>query len=329
MPIGLRLSYIRPITVGLLLLRKSLTLASLVKLARKHDPEGSIIDRPMVVPDVPAPPPPPGPPGIRSRGGTFPPVGGNYADPPEPTGVIVTVGGKELRTGYTMMLSRMCRGTPEERSRELQMARGKFKKEPCMHEFNKHGCNAGKICLFSHENDDEEFVDAEVSEVRHRIFSELSRMGFSLPPPILYEIGELSLDASRDAEEAIRRHRRPEPIAKQMPRPRMHANSRSPKGSSRSSNDPEWGSGKCIESKGKGKGGTMELADDPRLRDHTVGDDEEPSDQEVSDHNENKENDVLLEQPACDYDVQSELLQQPAAESNDAAMEDDTATIHA
>ena len=257
------------------------------------------------------------------------PAGGNYADPPEPTGVIVTVGGKGLRAEHIMMLNRMCRGIPGERSRELQMARGNFKKEPCMHEFSKHGCNAGNVFLFSHESDDEEFVDAEVSEVCHRIFSEPSRMGCGLPPPILYEIGELSLDAARDAEEAIRRHRRPEPIAKQMRRPRTHANSPSPKGIPRSSNDPDRGSGKGIGSKGKGKGGTVELADDPRLRDHTTGDDEEPSGQEVSDHNENKENDVLFEEPACDYDVQSELLQQLATESNDEVMEDDTATIRA
>ena len=108
------------------------------------------------------------------------------------------------------------------------MACGKFKKEPCRHEFNKHGCDAGRMCLFAHESDEKEFVDAEVSEVRYRIFSELSRVEFSLPPPILDEIGEISLDAARDAEEAIRRHRRPEP--KLMPRPRMHANPCSPKG---------------------------------------------------------------------------------------------------
>ena len=80
------------------------------------------------------------------------------------------------------------------------------------------------------------------------------------------------------------------------------------------------GSGKGIGGRGKGKGGTVELADDPRLRDHTTGG-EEPSDQEVSDQNENKEDDVLREEPACDYDVQSELLQQPATESNDAVTE--------
>ena len=86
--------------------------------------------------------------------------------------------------------------------------------------------------------------------------------------------------------EAIRRNRRPEPIAKQMPRPRVHANSRSPRGSPRSSITPE-GSGKGIGGKGRGQGDAMELADDPRLRDHTTGD-EEPSDQEVSAHNEDK-----------------------------------------
>ena len=50
------------------------------------------------------------------------------------------------------------------------------------------------MCLFAHENDEEEFVDTEVSEVRYRIFSELSRGEFSvLPeaPEVLYEIGEI------------------------------------------------------------------------------------------------------------------------------------------
>ena len=153
-------------------------------------------------------------------------------------------------------------------------------------------------------------------------------MEFSLPPAILYEIGELSLDAARDAEEVIRRHRRPEPIAKQMPRPRMHANSRSPKGSPRSSITPARVSGKGIGGKGKGEGGTMEPADDPRRRDHTTGGDEVPSGQEVADHSEYKENDFLLDEPACDCDMQSELLQQPANESSDAVMEDDIPTIH-
>ena len=294
-------------------------------MARKRDPQGSVIDRPTVVPDVPAPPP--GPPRIRSRGGTPFPMGSNIADHPEPIGVTITKGGKERRTGYTMMLSRLCRGIAEQQHRELQVARGKFKKEPCRHEFSKHGCDAGPMCLFSHGGDDEEFVDAEVSEVRYRIFSELSRMEFSLPPPILYEIGGISQDAARDAEEAIRRHRRPEP--KQIPRPRMHANSRSPKGSPRSSTTPERGSGKGIGGKGKGKGGTMEPADDPRQRDHTTGGDEEPSDQEVADHNEYKENGILLEEAACDYEVQIELLQQPANEPSDAVMEDDIPTVHA
>ena len=48
--------------------------ASLVKLARKHDPQGSIISDPMVVPDIPTPLH--GPPRVRSRGGTPPPRGG-------------------------------------------------------------------------------------------------------------------------------------------------------------------------------------------------------------------------------------------------------------
>ena len=257
--------------------------ASLVTLARKHEPQGTIISNPMVAPDIPTPPH--GPPRVRSRGGTPPPICVDYADLPEPTDVITTTTGKELRTGYIMMLSRMCRGTPDQRSRELQMARGKFKMEPCKHEHSLNGCNAGNMCLFLHDSGDEEFIGAEVSQVRHRIFLELSGMGFSLPTPIRYEIGEISRDAGRDAEGAIRRGRRPEPIAKQMQRPRVHANSRSPKGSPR---------GKGIGGKGKGKGDAMELADDPRLRDHTTGD-EEPSDQEVSAHNEDKENDILFE----------------------------------
>ena len=45
------------------------------------------------------------------------------------------------------------------------MARGKFKREPCKHEHSLIGCNAGKMCLFLHDSDDEEFVDAEVSDV--------------------------------------------------------------------------------------------------------------------------------------------------------------------
>ena len=59
-----------------------------------------------------------------------------------------------------------------------------------------------------------------------------------------------------------------------------------------------WGSprGKGIGGRGtgKGKGDATELADDPRLRDHTTGD-EEPSDQEVSAHNEDTESDILFE----------------------------------
>ena len=77
--------------------------ASLAKLARKHDPQGSIFSNPMVVPDIPTPPH--GPPRVRSRGGTPPPRGVGYADLPEPTNVITTMTGKELRTGYIKMLS--------------------------------------------------------------------------------------------------------------------------------------------------------------------------------------------------------------------------------
>ena len=40
--------------------------------------------------------------------------------------------------------------------------------------------------------------------------------------------------------------------------------------------------------------------------------------------------DILLkEEPTCDYDVQTELFQQPANESSNVVMEDDIPTIRA
>ena len=226
-----------------------------------------------------------------------------------------------------MMLNRMCQGTAEAQHRELQTARGMFKQQPCNHEHSRNGCRAGAMCLVAHDTDDPEMIDAEVSEIRYRIFSRLSEMKFALPPEVRWEIGEVAGGYDHDAEETYRRIGRPEP--KLMPRPRTHNNSRPPKGSPRRSLTPERASGKGIGGKSSDKGAAMDPDDGPRLRDHTMGEESSPS-HEVADHIEYNADDILPEEEtACDYDVETEPFQPPANESSDAAMEDDIPTIHA
>ena len=68
-------------------------LASLVRKARRHTPQGTEIYQPMMVPAVPAAPV--GEPRIRSRRGTPPPMGSNIADHPEPIGTYYYYQGRQ------------------------------------------------------------------------------------------------------------------------------------------------------------------------------------------------------------------------------------------
>ena len=72
-------------------------------------------------------------------------MGSNIADHGEPICSMITKDGRQLRTGYAIMISRLCQGTAEEQHTELQMARGRFKVDPCRHEHSKHGCRAGHL----------------------------------------------------------------------------------------------------------------------------------------------------------------------------------------
>ena len=276
--------------------------ASLATKVRRNDDMATEIINPM---QAPSPPAPAGPPRVRSRdskGGSPAPRGSNFTDSPMPDRKIVGQDHKELRSGHMNMLPRMTDGNPWQH-RQSQMLKGVFKKSPCNHEFIfPKGCVKGSECVFARSTDNRAAIAAEVNPLRFKVYTQLYNDSFSLPPEILFEIGQITNEQLDAALGSRARHleRVTEQAANEMAartqRPRVHDKSRSPRSipSDRDSITPDPQRRGPLEnydditvlSKGKGKGTgptKMEVDDDSvaRPRDLTSGGaDDEGSDRE-------------------------------------------------
>ena len=222
--------------------------ASLVTKVRRNDEEATEIINPM---QAPPPSAPAGPPRIRSRdskGGSPAPKGSNYTDLPVPDRKMITKSNLELKSGHMNMPPRMVEGNPWQQHRQLQMLKGVFKKSQCNHEHSPpHGCHKGKDCVFAHSTDNQAAIANEVNPLRFKVYTQLYKDNFSLPPDILYEIGQITKEQLENALNSRARHqeRVNEQAANEMAaraqRPRMHDNSRSPRSipSDRDSTTPD------------------------------------------------------------------------------------------
>ena len=169
-----------------------------------------------------------------SKGGSPAPMGSNYTELPVPDRKIITKNSKiELKSGHMNMLSRMTKGNPWQQHRQLQMLKGVFKTTLCKHEFR--GCEKGDDCVFAHTIDNPAKIDAEVIPLRFDVYTKLYEDRFSLPAEILYEIGQIFKEEYQTAmrKKAQQQELVDEQIASAAAagtqRPRMHANSRSPR----------------------------------------------------------------------------------------------------
>ena len=263
-------------------------------MLRRSNDEGSIINKDQVGLQPP-PAAPGGPKRVRSRDSRGEPYPLNIARLPMPDGKVRTKhGGKELNTGFCNMLERKCYGTPWEQHRQLQMLRGVYKTERCSYDARGRRCNKGAECCFAHSTDNENMINAVVQPFRRRIFQELYDANFSLPLEHLHEIGKLTdeelriAQQKRDDFEGRRRNQRP----------RL---SRSPRSSS--SDGDNVTPPPANRSSGSGQGNPLPLTNTgedsaERQRDHTSGDNAEDDDsdrEEAAAPVEANDNDIKIE----------------------------------
>ena len=133
------------------------------------------------------------------------------------------------------MIPRMVEGNPWEQHRQLQMFKGVSNKSQCDHGFSARGCLKGEDCVFAHSTDNQAAIANEVNLLRFKVYTQLYNDSFSLPPEILYEIGQITKE-QRDAALGNRaRHlervsgQAANELAARAQRLRMHDNSRSPR----------------------------------------------------------------------------------------------------
>ena len=172
------------------------------------------------------------------------------------------------------MLERKCYGPAWEQPRQLQMPKGVYETERCSYDARGRRCNKGADCCFAHSTDNENMIAAVVNPFRKKIFTELYDANFSMPLEHLHEIGKLTgqgfkiAQQTRDDFEDRRRNQRP----------RL---SRSPKSSS--SDGDNVTPPPVDRSSGSGQGNPLPLTNTgedsaERQRDHTSEDNVEDDD---------------------------------------------------
>ena len=204
---------------------------------------------------------PVGPPMVRDyreppRGDQYP-MGGNTVGIYPQEVITETRLGKKLLGHYHQAIVKYCLGDPREQETEHQMCRGKYKTTRCRNILTPKGCFKGaNVCPFIHPEDIELDIERRTDEVRQRIFKQMSRDHYALPPCIRLEIGEITKD---DYDEITRRQWEHDQLVQdKRDRDLRTARSRSPRsrhGSSPARSNPRTPTpDNSNDNSGKGKG---------------------------------------------------------------------------